>query len=83
MIYIKITNHIGQEYITEVEETNPATGASLETRRSPAQALKLLYSQIVRREPIECEIVHPNNRARATVLFTNPVTLAVFRDSNN
>lgn len=67
--YVGITDFNNQRYTTKVDN-DPDFQANMIER-----ALKIVRNKIVRSEPIDCEIVHPSNNARVTVIFMGPVRI--------
>lgn len=74
-IYVGIMDHVGQRFTVEVPRRQEATAASVAFDRQPSDALKLVQAQIRNGEAIECEIVHPNNKAKMLVIFNGPTRL--------
>lgn len=75
VIYVGIVDHAGQRFVVGVDAEEPATAASVATKRTPKQALLYVYDLVKHHKPIECHIVHGNNKAKMTVIFDGPVRL--------
>lgn len=76
-IYVGIMDHVGQRFVVAVPVRKKATAASVAYDRSPMEALRSVQTMIHDNEAIDCEIQHPNNRARMLVIFNGPTRLDV------
>ena len=68
-------DHVGQRFVVEVPRQAPATAASTSYERTPKDALRYVQGMLKHHDPIECEIVHTNNKAKMIVIFECPVRL--------